>query len=167
MFDCWKDSQDSKGLYSHNSFITGKKYRSATAREEYTLRGAAGLRHRLLCSPLFGLAHIEPTYLQVPHHHRCACKHLSTKKPKVNSWMRTLRMSYLTSLNHWSAPTQIINPIIITRNADRLAHPSYRSMITEHHIFLVKIFYSVGQGSVALEISIWSIRLAEINPCYA
>lgn len=52
----------------------------------------------------------------------------------------------------------IINPIIITKQcwqADDICYfeTTHRTMVSKHHLSLVNAFHSVGQGSIALEIS--------------
>lgn len=61
----------------------------------------------------------------------------------------------------------IINSIIITKQcwqADTSCSETiHGSMVTKHHLSLVNTFYSIGQGSVALEINCNQSKLAKMN----
>ena len=116
--------------FIYNSFITGKKYRPATAREKYTLRGAhrAQTEASLLLLLWIGSHRTHSTsssYIITGVH----TKHLSNKKSKVNSWKGSFRISCLTNLNHWNAPKPNNNFSYCCYSADML---TFFSWIRDH-----------------------------------
>lgn len=141
-------------------------------------------RHRFLCSPTSG-SHRCSQPLPDCNHYWCACEALLQQETQISQWRsRIISFSYrhilamlpAFTLNVFLPQTPlklgaITNSIIITKQCKQTdtscSETIHGSMVTKHHLSLVNTFYSIGQGSVALEINCNQSKPAKMNLLYA